>query len=64
MESWYPFVIGAVAFFYIQSFNRIATMYLKNNRQLLWSDFFTKVIPIWGNGDDGDRTHADFSKGS
>ncbi len=46
MESWYPFVIGTVIFFYIHSFNRIARIHLENERTLSWSDFFTKVIPI------------------
>jgi len=61
METWYPFVIGAVAFFYIHSFNRIARLYLESGKTLSWSDFFTIVLPIGG---DGDRTHADFSMGS
>lgn len=47
MESWYPFVIGGIAFLYIQSFNRVATMYLESEKTLSWNDFFTKVIPIW-----------------
>lgn len=46
MESWYPFVIGSVIFFYIHSFNRIAKMHLESGRTLSWSDFFTKVIPV------------------
>ena len=46
MEPWYPFVIGTVAFFYIQSFNRIANLHLDSDRTLEWSDFFTKVIPL------------------
>jgi hypothetical protein len=46
MEPWYPFVIGTVAFFYIQSFNRIAKMHLESGRSLEWSDLFTKVIPL------------------
>ncbi len=46
MEPWYPFVIGAVAFFYIQSFNRIAKIHLESEKSLEWSDLFTKVIPI------------------
>ncbi len=46
MEPWYPFVIGAVIFFYIHSFNRVAKLHLENS--LSWSDFFTKVIPIQG----------------
>ena len=46
MEPWYPFVIGTVAFFYIQSFNRIAKLHLDSDRSLEWSEFFTKVIPL------------------
>jgi hypothetical protein len=46
MEPWYPFVIGTVAFVYIQSFNRIAKMHLESDRSLQWSDFFKKVIPL------------------
>ncbi len=46
MESWYAFVIGTVAFFYIQSFNRIAKLYLESERSIAWNDFFTKVIPL------------------
>ena len=46
MEYWYPYVIGAVAFFYIQSFNRIAKMYFESGKTLEWRDFFTVVLPI------------------
>jgi hypothetical protein len=46
MEYWYPYVIGAVAFFYIQSFNRVANMYIESGQTLSWNEFFTKVIPI------------------
>lgn len=46
MESWYPFIIGGIAFLYIQSFNRIANMYLESQNTLSWNDLFTKVIPI------------------
>jgi hypothetical protein len=46
MEPWYPYVIGTVAFFYIQSFNRNAKMYLESGKTLSWSDFLAKVIPI------------------
>lgn len=46
MESWYPFVIGTVIFFYIQSFNRVAKIHLESERSLVWNDFFTKVVPI------------------
>lgn len=49
MESWYPFIIGTIAFFYIHSFNRIAKMHLESNRSISWNDFFTKVIPITGD---------------
>ena len=61
MEYWWPYVIGTVAFFYIQSFNRIARMYFESKKTISWNEFFTKVIPV---GDDGDRTHADFSSRS
>lgn len=47
MEPWYPFVIGGIAFLYIQSFNRIANMYLESNKTLTWNDFLTKIIPIY-----------------
>jgi len=46
MESWYPYVIGIVAFLYIQSFNRIAKMYFQSEKTLSWNEMFTKVIPI------------------
>ena len=46
MEYWYPYVIGTVAFFYIQSFNRIAKMYFESEQTLSWNELFTKVIPI------------------
>lgn len=46
MESWWPYVIGAVAFFYIQSYNRVARMYFESGKTLSWNDFFTKVVPI------------------
>ncbi len=46
MEYWYPYVIGAVAFFYIQSFNRVAKMYFESDQTLSWNELFTKVIPI------------------
>jgi hypothetical protein len=46
MESWYAFVIGTVAFFYIHSFNRIAKLYLESDRSIAWNDFFSKVIPL------------------
>lgn len=49
MEYWYPYVIGAVAFFYIQSFNRVANMYIESGQTLSWNEFFTKVIPIHSN---------------
>jgi hypothetical protein len=51
MDSWYPYVIGAVAFFYVQSFNRIARVYLESGKTLAWSDFFTVVMPIVGARD-------------
>ena len=47
MESWYPYVIGVVAFFYIQSFNRVAKMYFESKKTLSWNEMFTKVIPIY-----------------
>ena len=46
MEYWYPYIIGTVAFFYIQSYNRVAKMYFKSDQTLSWNDLFTKVIPI------------------
>ncbi len=46
MESWYPYVIGGVAFFYVQSFNRIARVYLESGKTLSWADFFTVVLPV------------------
>ena len=46
MEYWYPYVIGTVAFFYIQSFNRIAKMYFESEKTLSWNEFLTKVVPI------------------
>ena len=46
MESWYPYVIGTIIFVYIQSFNRIARLYLESGRSLVWKDFFTQVI-LW-----------------
>ena len=46
MESWYPFVIGTVVFFYVHSFNRIARMYIQSEKTLSWNDMFTKVIPV------------------
>ena len=49
MESWYPFVIGGIAFLYIQSFNRVAKMHLQSNNTLTWNDFFTKVVPVYTN---------------
>uniref|UniRef100_A0A6C0EP43 Uncharacterized protein n=1 Tax=viral metagenome TaxID=1070528 RepID=A0A6C0EP43_9ZZZZ len=55
MESWWAYVIGTVAFFYIQSFNRVATMYFKSDQTLSWDDLFTKVIPI-RNSQFEDRT--------
>ncbi len=48
MESWYPFVIGTVIFLYIQSFNRIARIHFEE--ELVWKDFFTRVIPLVGVG--------------
>ena len=50
MEPWYPYVIGATAFFYIQSFNRIANIYFESQKTLSWNDLFTKVIPISPSG--------------
>ena len=50
MESWYPYVIGTVAFFYIQSFNRVAKMYFESEKSLSWNDLFTKVIPVNPSG--------------
>lgn len=49
MEPWWPYVIGAVAFFYIQSYNRVARMYFESQKTLSWNDFFTKVVPVSGN---------------
>ena len=46
MEPWYPYVIGTVAFFYIQSFNRNAKMYLESDKTISWDKFFTHVIPL------------------
>ena len=46
MESWYSFVIGIVAFFYIKSFNRNAKLYLESDKTLSWNDLFTKVVPV------------------
>ena len=46
MEYWYPYVIGAVAFFYIHSFNRVAKMYFESEKTLAWDEFLTKVVPI------------------
>ena len=40
MESWYPFVIGTVAFVYIHSFNRFAKM----EKTVSWDDILTKVF--------------------
>jgi hypothetical protein len=47
MESWYPYVIGVVAFFYIKSFNRIAKLYFESEKTLSLNEMFTKVIPIF-----------------
>jgi hypothetical protein len=46
METWYPIVIGTIAFLYIQSYNRVAKMYIQSDKTLSWNDLFTKVIPI------------------
>uniref|UniRef100_A0A6C0JYT8 Uncharacterized protein n=1 Tax=viral metagenome TaxID=1070528 RepID=A0A6C0JYT8_9ZZZZ len=46
MDIWVPIVIGTVAFAYIQSYNRIATLYLRSQKTLSWNDFFTTVIPL------------------
>ena len=46
MEPWYPLVIGATAFFYIQSFNRVARLYFDSEKTLSWKDFLTKVVPL------------------
>lgn len=46
MKDWYPYVIGATAFFYIQSYNRIAKLYFESEKTLSWNDLFTKVIPV------------------
>lgn len=46
METWYPFVIGVVAFFYIKSFNRNAKLYLESEKTLSWNDLFMKVVPV------------------
>jgi len=46
MKDWYPYVIGATAFFYIQSYNRIARLYFESEKTLSWNDLFTKVIPL------------------
>lgn len=63
MESWWPYVIGATAFFYVQSYNRIAKMYFESEKTLSWNDLFTKVIPL-ESAESGNRTHADYSRGS
>jgi len=46
MEPWYPIVIGATAFFYIQAYNRVAKMYFESGKTLDWNDFFTKIVPL------------------
>lgn len=46
MELWYSIVIGTVIFMYIQSYNRIAKMYLENDKNLTFQDFFSKIIPL------------------
>jgi hypothetical protein len=38
MEPWYPYVIGSVAFFYIQCFNKNAKMYLDSGKTMTWYD--------------------------
>lgn len=50
MEYWYPYVIGTVAFLYIQSFNRVAKLYFESEKTLSWNDFFTKVVPVNPSG--------------
>ena len=46
MQPWVPYVIGTVAFFYIQSYNRVAKLYFESDKTLSWEDFFTKVVPL------------------
>lgn len=38
MQPWLPFVIGSVAFFYIQSYNRLAREYDASGRSLTYKD--------------------------
>ena len=61
MESWYPYVIGTIIFVYIQSFNRIARLYLESGRSLVWKDFFTQVIPMVAVGFEPTIDHSNSS---
>ena len=53
MELWYSIVIGAVAFGYIQLYNRNARKYFESDKTQSMSDVFAL-------GGSGDRTHALF----
>jgi hypothetical protein len=46
MKNWYPYIIGTIMFLYVQSYNRVARIYLESGKTLAWSDFFTKVVPL------------------
>ncbi len=47
MESWTPFVIGSVIFFYVQIFNRVGNLYFESGKKLDWNDFLTVILPVF-----------------
>jgi hypothetical protein len=47
MESWIPFVIGSIIFFYVQIFNRVMKLYLESEKTLDWNDFLTIIVPVF-----------------